>query len=219
MLSNKDMNKDIHDMKMSEIEVYVESLKETIYHLTSTMQTLLTSVKEVQVDLNQFNSLKVKKNNNTRKRKPIIQESVEIEEADENEENYEEEITEEFSNDVNNCLEDYNNDSSNNNSPFVVSINFMVERTKAIHSMLMGNSINDFMIKDFEPDEYHEIIDQVGYDPRFYFNNLPTKKVINDFWLNFITNYANDTFPLETIKMIKVTAFDRFQKEMEISMK
>ena len=219
MLSNKDMNKDIHDMKMSEIEVYVESLKETIYHLTSTMQTLLTSVKEVQVDLNQFNSLKVKKNNNTRKRKPVIQESVEIEEADENEENYEEEITEEFSNDVNNYSEDYNNDSSNNNSPFVVSINFMVERTKAIHSMLMGNSINDFMIKDFEPDEYHEIIDQVGYDPRFYFNNLPTKKMINDFWLNFITNYANDTFPLETIKMIKVTAFDRFQKEIEISMK
>lgn len=219
MLSNKDMNKDIHDMKMSEIEVYVESLKETIYHLTSTMQTLLTSVKEVQVDLNQFNSLKVKKNNNTRKRKPVIQESVEIEEADENEENYEEEITEEFSNDVNNYSEDYNNDSSNNNSPFVVSINFMVERTKAIHSMLMGKSINDFMIKDFEPDEYHEIIDQVGYDPRFYFNNLPTKKVINDFWLNFITNYANDTFPLETIKMIKVTAFDRFQKEIEIPMK
>jgi len=232
MLSNKEMNKDIHDMKMSEIEAYVNELKDTIYHLTSTMQTISSSFKDIESDLKQFNSLKINKKNASQTKKIVPVKQPMIEEEDEEVLNESEEIEEvipevnenEFI--IQESLNDFhpntNNYSSDDDSveegPFIVQINFIIERNSTIHNMIVGLQTDDFLIKAFEPDEYHELIDQVGFDPRFYWDNIPDRNVINSFWKNFITTFAKDTFPLETLKIVNVEYIDRFHHKEDIPM-
>lgn len=203
MISKKDIEKDLDNMTMAQIKVYVEELKGTIYHMAETMEMMSSSYKMVEKDLKEFSGV-VKKSNSSKRSftkasitaKPVVEEKETIEEEPELVEEDVEKIEEE---DIETDEEEVNKDG-----PYVAVFTYTVfgDADKAI----ISPDGHYYSVKSVEPDLFTEIETHTEYLPYYYFDHVPSTVELKNAWKEFCNEFDSykdkNSFELKTVEIV-----------------
>lgn len=206
MISKKDIEKDLDNMTMAQIKVYVEELKGTIYHMAETMEMMSSSYKMVEKDLKEFSGVAKKSNSSKRSftkasitAKPVVEEKEEetIEEEPELVEEDAEEIEEED-------IEVDDEVEVNEDGPYVTVFTYTVfgNADKAI----ISPDGHYYSVKSVEPDLFTEIETHTEYLPYYYFDHVPSTVELKNAWKEFCNEFDTtengDGFELKTVEIV-----------------
>ncbi|HOC98191.1 MAG TPA: hypothetical protein PKK80_04065 [Bacilli bacterium] len=222
MIQKDRIERDIDEMTMAQIKVYIEDLKQTIYHMAETMETINSTYKMVQNDLNEFSGINGNKNSNIVKRVKGFTSAVknspptDLDEAfsnatdeDIDPDNPDEDDEVEFGNNYpdyvthpNNTNNDTDDDITNNQYIALFKYTVLADADTAIISP-DGRYYTVFSV---EPDSFAEIESFTEYLPYYYFDHVPSVSELKEIWKQFCdefdTTENSDGFELKTVELI-----------------
>jgi hypothetical protein len=203
MISKKDIEKDLDNMTMAQIKVYVEELKGTIYHMAETMEMMSSSYKMVEKDLKEFSGV-AKKSNSSKKSftktsiitKPVVKEKEEtIEESEFIEKDVEENEEDDIEVDEEEVTED---------GPYVAVFTYTVFGDA--DKVIIAPDGHYYSVKSVEPDQFTEIETHTEYLPYYYFDHTPSTVELKNAWKvfcnEFDTSENGDGFELKTVEIV-----------------
>lgn len=194
MLRKDEIEKDLDNMTMAAIKVYVEELKGTIYEAFEIMEQINATQISVTKTLLNFksgpaNALTTKSTINEQPTQSYRQEQP-ITEVEDDTDVYSE---------------------TDPNGPYVLVFTYNVEGNT--DKVIIGER-NHFVVKSVEPDQFVEIADQTEYSPSFYYDSVPSSHDVNDMWTEF-TNFMNNDNP-QNYELLRVEAVDSWKHSKKI---
>lgn len=174
MLTLKNIERDLDEMTMAQIKVYVEELKNTIYHMSDTMTMIHTSLEAVSKDIKSFSGVKDEPTQPRKFTKEYAtQKNEEISMTPEEEvPEVEEEIEE--------------------NEEMYILIFTIRDVEGVVDRIILGHDpLTDYCVHSDDPTLFAELESHTEYLPNYYFTGktIPNSKEINNMWNVFKDYY------------------------------
>lgn len=221
MIQKDRIERDIDEMTMAQIKVYIEDLKQTIYHMAETMETINSTYKMVQNDLNEFSGIKSAKDPNTVKRvtgfnAPLKKSPpTNLDEAfsnatdeDIDPDNPDEDDEVEFGNNYPDYVTHPNKTDNENddipNSQYVALFKYTV--LGDADTAIISPDGRYYTVFSVEPDNFAEIESFTEYLPYYYFDHIPSVSELKEIWKQFCNEFDttenSDGFELKTVELV-----------------
>jgi len=215
MIQKDKIERDIDEMTMAQIKVYIEELKQTIYHMAETMETVNSTYKMVQNDLNEFSGINGNKNSNIVKRvkgfTSVVKNSSPIDsESNTIDEDLDKPSIEPNNSDENDKIEFENNypDTNDNNASneYIILFNYTV--SGIADKAIITPDARYYTIFSVEPDSFAEIESFTEYLPYYYFDHIPKVSELKEIWKKFCDEFDS---PIE-LKSVELVDSDKNKK-------